>query len=200
MVDLLIGMTLSTLLLLAIGLATRGSTDAFGEGLRASDLDTRLQRGLERLLDPLSEAQLSAFPVLADGAATLTYHTAVSHDADLGTQWGPDERIEWEREPGELDDGLDNDGDGLTDEGQVVWTLSPGTADERRVVVCRGVNELLDGELPNGLDDNGNGQRDERGFWIDVQGDVLTVRLNMGAASGGRVLQRTMESSVRIRN
>ena len=89
----------------------------------------------------------------------------------------------------------------LIDEGVVVWTENEGVPGERRVIVCRGVRELLEGEIANGLDDNGNGLIDEPGFCVQVTGEVVTLRLTLDALdSDNRVLTKTVESSIWIRN
>ena len=130
----------------------------------------------------------------------MTYHVPVGFAGGI-ILWGPDTQIVLEYDPNELDDGIDNDGDGLVDEGQVVWIENPGVPGERRVVLCRGVPEDLEGEIQNLLDDNGNGLIDERGFSLDVQGQVLTMRLTLQALDpAGRLLTKTVQSSVRIRN
>ena len=46
---------------------------------------------------------------------------------------------------GEIDDGLDNNGNGLVDEGQVVWITDLGLPGQRAVVLCNWVSEALDG-------------------------------------------------------
>ena len=47
---------------------------------------------------------------------------------------------------GHCEDGVDNDGDGLVDEGRVVWIQNRGVLGERRAVLCNWVSETLLGE------------------------------------------------------
>jgi hypothetical protein len=121
--------------------------------------------------------------------------------ADDAIQWGEWRQIGIELEPGELDDGMDNDGDGLVDERRVVWTEAPGTLDERRRVLVGGVRELDDGEIANGVDDDGDTLLDEPGLTFVLQGDVLRVRLCIeGIDERGVVRTRSAETSIHIRN
>jgi hypothetical protein len=106
-----------------------------------------------------------------------------------------------ELETGEQDNGLDDNGNGLVDEGVIVWTENPGLVDERRVIRSHWVREYLEGELPNGLDDNGNGLRDERGLCFSIEGDVLTIRITLERRDDdGRIHTKTVQTSVRVRN
>jgi hypothetical protein len=109
--------------------------------------------------------------------------------------------IGFEYEPGEVDDGVDNDGDGLVDEGQVVLTRNAGSANATRAVLVKNVAELLQGEDLNGADDNGNGMEDEAGFCLQRDGEVVHIRLTLESVDDtGNVLRRTTETSIRMRN
>ena len=110
-------------------------------------------------------------------------------------------RLELRYEDDEVDDGIDNDGDGVVDEGVLVLIQDWMGPTEQEVVLCHGVREFLEGETPNMLDDNGNGLIDERGFSVDLDGENLTFRLSLERvdASGNTVI-RTLESSVWLRN
>ena len=96
---------------------------------------------------------------------------------------------------------MDEDCDGLVDEGVLALTINDGMTNELRVVLCSGVSELLEGESENGLDDNGNQVIDELGFNVHRVDDVLRLQLSLQAASeSGNVLTRTLETTIRIRN
>jgi hypothetical protein len=202
MVEMIISVTLLAVMVIAVGMTSRKATDAFSEGTSVDALNSQAHRSIERLLMGLQSAdagELGPRPEIQNGWHRMTYRVATGWDAGI-TQWGPPMELELELEPGEVDDGIDNDGDGLIDEGMLVWTENEGVPGERRVVICRGVRELLEGELPNSLDDNGNGLIDEPGFCVEV-GSVVTLRLTLDALDPkGRVLTKTVESSVWIRN
>jgi hypothetical protein len=106
-----------------------------------------------------------------------------------------------ELDEGELDDGADNDGDGLVDEGRVVLIEDQGGAAERRVVLTNGVAELQDGEEANNADDNGNGLVDETGLSFSATGETVFVRLTcQRRTDDGRLLVQAAETAVRLRN
>ena len=116
--------------------------------------------------------------------------------------WGDVEQIGFEYGPGEVNDGIDNDGDGLVDEGRIVHILRPGAADEERNILCTGVREWLEGEAPGNLvDDNGNGLTDEAGLAFDLTGDGVSVWLTVERMdSNGALIVRTVERFVAFRN
>ncbi len=199
LVELVFSLALLATLALAAGSVTDRAADAFQESSANEDLTVRAHAALERTLEPLAEAESAALPALDLGSDTITYHRATGFAG--GTQWGPNTQVGFVYDTGELDDGLDNDGDGRVDEGQVVWLENPGQPGERRLVLATGVREYLEGETANGLDDNGNGFVDESGFWISGNGEVLTLRLTLERLDPkGRLLLCTVESSSRVRN
>ena len=111
------------------------------------------------------------------------------------------QEIAFEYETGEIDDGRDNNRNGLVDEGVVVLLRDAGGANEQRVVLCHGVRERLEGELVNGLDDNGNGLVDEKGFCLQWVDGVLALWLSIELIDGNGMHEvRTLQTSVRIRN
>lgn len=123
----------------------------------------------------------------------------------LGTEegeivWSPLHSLAFEHEPGEMDDGLDNDGDGLADEGCLVMTRGLGEVDEQRTVLCRGVSEMLEGEIANGEDDNGNGLVDEPGFHLTSDGDLLRLRLTLLRSHADGLQRTTVETALGPRN
>lgn len=76
-----------------------------------------------------------------------------------------------------------------------------GTPSELRSVLASGVAELFDGEMLNNLDDNDNGLKDEAGLSFSSQGNVLTLRLTcQRREDGGRLLTKTAETAIRLRN
>jgi len=110
-------------------------------------------------------------------------------------------RLELRYEDGELNDGLDNNGNGLADEGQVVMLRNWGAADEVTAVLAHGVREYAEGETLNGLDDNGNGLVDERGLSFERSDDTIAVRLTLeGVDPDARRFMRSAETSVLLRN
>ena len=187
---------------MAILTITDGS-GSFGTTNASADLEARVRRGIDRSAAELltaGDGQLAPNPTGNFGTSDLLFRQAVGL-AGTAIVWSNLNRLAFEYDAGELDDGIDNDGDGLTDEGNLVLRRNDGMVNELRTVLCRGVAELFEGELPNGLDDNGNGVVDEAGFNVHRIGDVLYIRLTVQDAQGqGRILTRTLETSSRLRN
>jgi hypothetical protein len=96
--------------------------------------------------------------------------------------------VRFDYEEGELDDGADNNGNGLVDEGCLFWTRDVGEPSEKTHVIARGVREYLEGEEPNLDDDNGNGLEDERGFCLERVGEALVIRLTLERQVSGEGL------------
>jgi hypothetical protein len=163
------------------------------------------QRTLQRIVRELEFSGLGGMspknssPLAADN---LTYRVCGGYDEDVASAMWSDERIlRREYDAGESDDGVDNDGDGLIDEGDLVWIENEGQPEEQRIVLATGVSELLQGETLDGADENGNGLVDEPGLSFTFADEVVTVRLSvMQAGPGGVVLTKTLETSFTVHN
>jgi len=203
LVELCVAAVLLVVALGSLTLFSDRSSDALGASSAQSDLDTRLRRTLMRVAEELLPSGFSVITPAAsapDGASTLDFRRS-NGPVNGKNSWGPRMRFAFVYDAGELDDGLDNDHDGLVDEGVVQWTRGVGTADEQTVVLCRGVSEYGAGESPNGLDDDGDGLVDEHGFVFERVGDVLRIHLTLARPEpDGHVLTRTLETSLQPRN
>ncbi len=189
-----------------IGDASRG---AYGQATSASVLNAQAKLNLDRIAMEMQVASIATFdPALETGivnTSSLTFQQLVDINAGVPVYGGPLPgelmSLELTLDDGESADGMDNDGDGLIDEQQLVLTRNVGSAEEVAVTICGNVREFLEGELPGGGDENGNGLTDEAGFDIGRNGDVLTLRLSLEAVnSRGEVLVRTVETAIRLRN
>ena len=110
-------------------------------------------------------------------------------------------RVELRYDVNELDDGIDNDGDGLIDEGSVVLVKDWGGPEEKTVVLCHDVSEYAAGETFDGTDENGNGLIDERGLCFDMRDGNLYFLLTVERLDqDGHLLTRSFRSSVWLRN
>jgi len=86
------------------------------------------------------------------------------------------------------------------DDHRLRWFQDPGEADERSVVWCDAVRDLLEGELPNGIDDNGNGLIDESGLTFEIEGNTITIRLTLEKQMpNGRPVKSTVTTTVTCR-
>lgn len=203
LVELVIAVTLFAMLMASVVLVARSSDRAYRTGATVAHMEAQVAMAVQRIVSELSSAGIDTFAALpAPGVATdqLQYLNAVDFD---GAQvlWSAPRRLALELEPGELDDGLDNNGNGLVDERCVVLTENLGLLNERRLVLTRWVPELAEGELANGADDDGNGLVDEPGFSVERIGETLIVRLSLQKRdSEGRLLNRSASTSTRIRN
>jgi type II secretory pathway pseudopilin PulG len=203
LVELAVSMTLMAALLGTAALLAQTSLDLFR--LRSAEEALALRaEGMALViahdLAGAARAQLLPPPLAPYGTSNLAYRSVRGY-AGGAVVLGASERFAFEYENGELDDGLDNNGNGLVDEGVVIWTSDDGAGDVQRVVRCHGVVELAPGELPNGLDDDGDGLRDEGGLSFELQGDLLTVSLSLQERGpGGRLLSKSARTSIHLRN
>jgi hypothetical protein len=189
---------------------TGGIASLMGTGMtvwKGSTLETSAEtdvnRTLERIVTHLSWAGRDS--VLAGFAEspvveTLEYRPVIDC-TDGKVTWGNLMRIEWAPDPGDPEDGLDNNGNGVIDEGVVRLVRNSGIAGETSSVLARGVMPYFEGESPNGQDDNGNGLVDERGLCFERRGGAVAVRLSLCRKSDdGESVVRTAETSVTPRN
>ena len=183
-------------------LTTQTTSSAVRTGVAVADLDSNVVRSIERVCEALksSSAELTSPQAEAPFAGeTVDYQKGLGTAEDGTPIWGPVERFELQYD--ENDDGVDNDGDGLVDEGVLVWIENPDAAGERTVVVCHDVREYLEGETFDGDDENGNGLIDERGFALDFDENRVRVRLTLEARdSRGNTIVSTVERTIAFRN
>jgi prepilin-type N-terminal cleavage/methylation domain-containing protein len=203
LVELVISLVIASLLATAAVFAASEGHEAYRSAHRRSSLEAELRRALDRAARELvdtGEDVLVPDPTGLLGTGDLLFRRPLGVDGDE-IEWGPALRLAFESEEGEANDGADNDGDTLVDEGLLVFTRDDGGPDERRVVLCRGVRELSEGEVTNLADDNGNGVSDEGGFNVHRVGDVLFLRLSLEEPHPltGTIV-RTLTTSVRLRN
>ena len=114
----------------------------------------------------------------------------------------PPESLLFEPEPSDPTDGIDNDGDGLVDEGRLVWILNPGQPGERRRILTGSVAANLEGELPGNLiDDNNNGLVDEPGVCFEFQSRRIIFHLTLEQrGTEGFTFTRTIQHTIAPRN
>jgi type II secretory pathway pseudopilin PulG len=203
-IELCISITVLALLLSAVGMFQMRGQDAAHAIQIRSDLERRADRAMQRAARELTAVGLHSLapdPVTSFGTDTITFETPASVSATGVITWSLPIRLALVMDQGEIDNGVDDDGDGLVDERRLVLTRNVGTASEKSTVVCHGVAARLEGETANGLDDNGNGLVDERGFSVQRIGDLLRLKLTLQArGEGGRVISRTVTTSLVLHN
>lgn len=187
----------------ATGMVSRSTSDLANFSGEKSRTEARARRTLDRVVEELAMAgsgMLTPDPAAPGWTDDLDFQCATGVAGGVAT-WGQLTSLLWEREPAELADGQDNDGDGLIDEGRVVLVRSTGLPNERRVVLCSSVAEFAEGETAAIGDENGNGLEDERGFSLQRDGELLTVRLTLQEqVEQGQVLTTSVRTSIRLRN
>ena len=203
LLEALVAAILITVIFGALSAMMKSGTDAFHQGVSSSTTESTARRGIDRITREFSSAegaQLLPQMIPTLGSSTLTFHRSTGAVGGV-IVWGNNRTIQFEMDASEADDGLDNDGDGLIDEGRVVLTENVGLPNQQTIVLCPNVREYLEGEIPNGLDDNGNGLIDEQGLSFSMVGTTLVVRLTVERANqAGRRTWRTLETSVWVRN
>ena len=203
LLELILVLAAMTVVLAAAVLAVRKGQEQFERTVSNTVLDTQANRAINRIARHLSGAGLTTLLPTPDrpfGSSSLRFQRVVGWGASAPL-WSTEAELLLRYEPGELDNGLDDDGDGAIDEGEVVWTRNRGEPDEESVVVVRSVREFLEGEEPDGNDTNGNGLEDERGFCFELLGGELIVRLSVVRRDPtGALNLRTLETSVALRN
>ena len=182
-------------------LATQSLTSAFRTGSILSTLDSQTREGLDRVADLLEQAGNGTLdPPSSDpflGGDVIVFQRVLGFEAG-SIQYSAPERIRLEPSPLDPEDGLDNDGNGLVDDGEVVWIERDGQPDEERHVLVRRVARVAEGETAaNGVDDNDNGITDEGGFSLAWDSASVTVRLTVrrrvsSAITTGRTFERTV--------
>jgi prepilin-type N-terminal cleavage/methylation domain-containing protein len=200
--EVLIASTILALVLGSTAMVAVSSTRAqqfTGAKAKVQDI---ARRAADRVADELLNA--SATGLFPDpqpfGTSDVLFQVAEGVTGGA-IDWSAPKRLSFQYDTGEIDDGIDNNGNGLVDEGVLVLTIDAGGPSELSVVLCRGVRELLEGEVQNGVDDNGNGLIDEPGFSVQRSGDLLVVRISIEkpGPEGGTLIS-TVETGVQLRN
>jgi type II secretory pathway pseudopilin PulG len=203
LIELAIAMLIMALILGAIGLVVLRGGGAYKQGIASSAIESQARRAVDRIADQFSAAQsgnLIPNPLPPFGTNTLDFRSSTGFAGGVAT-WGPTTRIAFQYDPADGDDGLDNNSNGLIDEGRVILVENVGLPNQTTRVLIPWVREFAEGEVLNGADDNGNGLIDERGLSFDLVGQTLNIRLSLERRDPDNALMvRTVETSVRLRN
>ncbi len=204
LLELLISVAILALALGGVYSWFLSTTRAAGVVTTKSELSLSATRAIDRIAARLLPAGLETLfpphPTAPLGTSSLTFNRSQGF-VNAQKTWESPTTIEFRLAPGETDDGLDNDGNGIVDDGQVILTVRAGQADEQEIVLCGSVKRYWGTEIANGMDDNGNGLVDEPGLSFELTGDKIIVRLSMQALTfGGKLLTADVETSVRLRN
>jgi len=203
LIEVLISSALFSLVAGSIAMLSLRSNSAVMSTTLQSGVDNDCRRALDRVALELTSSGTSVLtppPSVPFGTDSLTFRQGIGANAGV-IVWGPQARFAFEYETGEIDDGIDNNQNGLIDEGQLVLTRNPGLVSAQRIVLCHDLREYAPGETANGLDDNGDGVRDERGFNAVLVGTVLTLRMTIERVTPGQpAYVRNLQTSVKLWN
>ena len=206
LLELTITLALMSVVFGATAMVGRSGARLFGSSMSRVELEARARRTLARIQEELllsDHGSLDAFPESPLWDERLSFEQPQGMSLRDGEIDWRTTLIEFRHEEGEVDDGVDNDGDGLVDEGMVVLVRNWNQADELTVVLCRGVSEFLEGEDPavDADDDNGNGLIDEAGLCFELIDGSLNVHLTVqGLDPDGFEILRTFQTSIWLRN
>lgn len=204
LLELCIAAAILTVALGSLTLFGGRSAGALGEGTSQAELDAHLRRAIARIGEELLPSGQSvitpAAPDPPEGTSTLNYRKSAGPVSGVNS-WEIARRFAFAYENGEIDDGLDNNGNGLVDEGVVEWTIDVGQPSEHTVVLTHGVRELDWREQDNDVDDDGDGLVDERGFVFEREGTLVRVSLTLERLDGQhRPLVRSLDTVIQPRN
>jgi hypothetical protein len=203
LVELIIGSVALVAVMVPVGLLLTGGVNSFRTTSGSDAADSIARQALDRIareLGPCVATSLGSMPQSPWWSSTVTLDQVTAVAAADATRTTQRLDVRFEYELSDPDDGIDNDRDGLVDEGQVVMTHGFGSPGARRTVVARNVAERLERETANAADDNGNALVDERGFCLERVGNSLTLRLTIQSRTPAGLVLRTAEDTVFLRN
>lgn len=203
--ELLVAASLVGLVLAVPAMLLDASNRAYSTSANSGVVDLATRRALDDICELLRSSGIDGLepPAGTPGVvfSEVIFRPCIGVGA-TGPDFGEQHRLVLQVEPGEILDGVDNDGDGLVDEHQVLWIEDHLLPTSRTHVLARRVARGLDGEIPgNGVDDNGNGLTDEPGLTVRFDGQRVTIALTiMRTDAYGVRLDRTVERTVAFRN
>lgn len=206
LLEIVVSALILAMLVGAIGQAVMTGSAAYQQGMSSAQIEGQARRLLERIASEFADASRSTLAPASLkplGASTVTFSRCSGWDAatDQIAVENP-RRIQLVLETGELDNGLDDNGNGLVDERRVML-VSDMTKPAEDVCLGGYVREYAEGEIPGNLvDENGNGLTNERGLSFESDGaGTITIRLTIErVGTGGRLVDFTVQTAVRMRN
>lgn len=194
----------STIFVVVLGIVGSGILRAHGawQGTAGRrDAERRASTSLEKIVARLTDCggtTITTTMAPPAGSSTITYRERKGWTSGAPV-WGDITTIAWESDPGDPQNGSDDDRDGIVDEGQVVIRIAAAGGEKSAVLVQNVANRLERENGGNGLDDNGNGLVDERGLSFDRVGPRLTIRLTVERVGPDKVrVLETAQTTIRL--
>jgi type II secretory pathway pseudopilin PulG len=182
----------------------RATVQTYSQTSAVALVQADAQRVLDRVTAELQNGGLGTLqpdPVINSTDNIVFQATTGVNTATGVINYGTPTRLSWVLDDGETANGADDNHNGLVDEGKLVLTRNYMQGNEVSIVLAHRVPKYLEGETASAGDQNGNGLVDEHGFCIIREGNLLHVRLTLARAiRGGKVVQATVETGVRLRN
>ena len=162
----------------------RKNDEAYAEHL---DLQLQASQTLDRMVLALQEADQEL--TIPQNEAPF-YASVINYQASMGIENG----VEVLSDPSRI--WLETDAE------EVIWTLDPGGANEKRVVWGRDVSDFLIDEIgANNVDDNDNGLEDEEGLSFNIEQDSVLIRLTLRDTDKyGKEITASAETRASFRN
>lgn len=176
LVEVMVAIAILGILIVVVYSILGGSHRSFTTGVRLGDLQERARIVLDRMAN---ELRLSAAPQIStstvNGAPSIAFRVNEGFSGGQIT-WSTTIAYRFEFEPGELDNGLDDNNNKLIDEGMIIREK-----DGQKVVLTR---DVLKG-----------------GVAFSVSGDRIEIQLTLTARDeGGRLLTAPLKTSTTLRN
>lgn len=167
--------------IMVVGLQT------FNSGNAITVIQNQARRIMDSIAKEIQPAGLSTIsptpPALGSaGTHTITFQPCTGYDgaSDPPQQWGNVTTIAFAYDSGETNDGVDNNGDGLIDEGLVTKTVVGATSSQTKIL--------------------GHWVK-ENGLSFNLDGTLLTITLEMQKRGGkNELLETSLTTTVQIKN
>ena len=125
-IELAIAAAVLVIVVAVVGKSVKPSFGFYRTSTSRLDLERKANRGLEKVLDGLQRVPLnSILPQLSSGETSpfIDYQKIVGF-TDGTPVFGPTHRLEWQADPEDPEDSVDNNGNGLVDERGLCFEMS----------------------------------------------------------------------------
>ncbi|MBI2901588.1 MAG: prepilin-type N-terminal cleavage/methylation domain-containing protein [Planctomycetes bacterium] len=137
LIEVMIATAILAVVVVMVYAMLKSSTDAFAAGGRRAGLNKQARDLLDRLAAEIADAGVSTLqPPFPNGATALTFRRNTGYTGGAIT-FGAPITYAFAYEPGEYDNGIDDNQDGRVDEGRLVRTENNGDS----VILSRDIAE-----------------------------------------------------------